>query len=174
MLSFFTKTTEGKKDKMLYCSACRAIGDEINYSISQVDPKKMLAVGSFRLSPDGTMKDKKVPFARSETHISELLEGVCGSMSDYALYEDPETKRKSYKRFAPRGENGAFPDIDNFKFDGGPDSSNDLKFACETIVEELEDDIITLFAQSSDDAVDKLCNEVSDFCKDGKLQNEEL
>lgn len=50
-------------------------------------------------------------------------------MSDYALYEDPDTKEKSYKRFAPRGNDaGNFPDFKNFKFDG-PESSSSLKFA---------------------------------------------
>lgn len=50
-------------------------------------------------------------------------------MSDYALYEDPDTKEKSYKRFAPRGNDGVnFPDFNNFKFDG-PESSSALKFA---------------------------------------------
>ncbi len=36
--------------------------DELNYSISQVDPKKTINVGSFRLDPDGTMKDRKVQY----------------------------------------------------------------------------------------------------------------
>ncbi len=50
-------------------------------------------------------------------------------MSDYALYEDPDTKEKSYKRFAPRGNDGGnFPDFKNFKFDG-PEISSALKFA---------------------------------------------
>lgn len=46
----------------LYSPACRAIVDELNYSISQVDPKKTINIGSFRLNPDGTMKDKKVQY----------------------------------------------------------------------------------------------------------------
>lgn len=50
-------------------------------------------------------------------------------MSDYALYENPDTKEKSYKRFAPReNDGGNFPDFKNFKFDG-PESSSALKFA---------------------------------------------
>ncbi|KAL2097409.1 hypothetical protein ACEWY4_006616 [Coilia grayii] len=168
------KTTEGKKDKMLYCSACMAIADELNYSISQTDPKKTIHVGGFRLKPDGSLSDKKVPFARSETHLTELLEGVCNSMSDYALYEDPDTKQKSYKRFAPRSSGGGdFPDFNNFKFDG-PEGSNSLKFACETVVEELEDDIISLFARESDHVAEKLCGEISGHCKGIQAQRSEL
>ncbi|KAA8587598.1 hypothetical protein FQN60_016460, partial [Etheostoma spectabile] len=60
LLSVFIGSGQGKRDKVLYCSACKAIVDELNYSISQVDPKKTINVGGFRLNPDGTMKDKKV------------------------------------------------------------------------------------------------------------------
>uniref|UniRef100_A0A3P9CEE9 Canopy FGF signaling regulator 1 n=1 Tax=Maylandia zebra TaxID=106582 RepID=A0A3P9CEE9_9CICH len=130
VLSVFTGSSQGKRDKVLYCSACKAIVDELNHSISQVDPKKTINVGSFRLNPDGTMKDKKVPFARSETHLSELLDSVCNSMSDYALYVDPITQHKQYRRFAPRSSASTddFPDFKNFQFDG-PEASNDIKFA---------------------------------------------
>uniref|UniRef100_A0A3B3Z0I6 DUF3456 domain-containing protein n=1 Tax=Poecilia mexicana TaxID=48701 RepID=A0A3B3Z0I6_9TELE len=104
-----------------------------------------------------------VPFARSETHLSELLDGVCDSMSDYALYFDPDTHHKQYRRFAPRisGSSEDFPDFKNFKFDG-PEASNNLKFACETLVEELEDDIISLLGRDEgEDVQKKLCSRVS-------------
>lgn len=175
MLSLLISHSHQRKDTVLYCSACRAIADELSYSISQVDPKKMINVGSFRLNADGTLKDKKVPLARSETYLSELLEEVCSSMSDYALYVDPDTQEKRYKRFAPRGNGGteSFPDIQNFQFDG-MHSSSALKFACETIVEDLDDDIISLFSQNTKHVAEELCNSVSDYCKDAKHTNEEL
>ncbi|XP_031730818.1 protein canopy-1 isoform X2 [Anarrhichthys ocellatus] len=162
VLSVFTRSSQGKRDKEIYCSACKAIVDELNYSISQVDPKKTINVGGFRLNPDGTMKDKKVPLARSATHLSELLDGVCNSMSDYALHVDPDTQHKRYMRFAPRssGATGDFPDFKNFQFDG-PEASNVLKFACESVVEELEDDIISLFSQDTEHVHQELCNTVS-------------
>ncbi|KAL0966097.1 hypothetical protein UPYG_G00290890 [Umbra pygmaea] len=160
-MSILMEPTEGKKDKVLYCSACRAIVDELNYSISQIDPKKTIHVGGFRLNPDGSLTDKKVPLARSESNLSELLEGVCDRMTDYALHVDPVTKKEQYKRFAPRSSNaGDFPDFNNFKFDG-PEGSDALKFACESILEEFEDDIFSLFAKETDHVVDKLCNEIS-------------
>uniref|UniRef100_A0A8C4Z1T7 DUF3456 domain-containing protein n=2 Tax=Gadus morhua TaxID=8049 RepID=A0A8C4Z1T7_GADMO len=175
MLSLLISRSHQKKDPVLYCSACRAIVDELSYSISQVDPKKTINVGSFRLNADGTLQDKKVPLARSETYLSELLEEVCSSMSDYALYVDPDTQEKRYKRFAPRDNGGteSFPDIQNFKFDG-MDSSSALKFACETILEDLDEDIISLFSQNTQHVADELCSGVSDYCKDAKHTNEEL
>ncbi|KAL6104730.1 cnpy1 [Pungitius sinensis] len=173
MLSVFS--SQGKRDKELYCSACKAVVDELNYSVSQVDPKKTINVGGFRLNPDGTMKDKKVPLARSETHLSELLEGVCESMGDYAVHVDPDTQVKQFLRFAPRssGATGDFPDFKNFQFDG-PEASNALKFACESVVEELEDEIISLFSQDVEHVHQELCNRVSGYCKDSHHSNEEL
>ncbi|XP_047444462.1 protein canopy-1 [Mugil cephalus] len=175
VLSVLISSCQGKREKMLYCSACKAIVDELTYSISQVDPKKTINVGSFRLDPDGTMKDKKVPLARSEIHLSELLDEVCNSMSDYALHVDPDTQKKQYMRFAPRDgvTTGDFPDFNNFQFDG-PEASNALKFACETLVEELEDDIISVFSQDVQDVHKELCNRISDYCKDSSHTNEEL
>uniref|UniRef100_A0A1A8Q7K4 Canopy1 n=1 Tax=Nothobranchius rachovii TaxID=451742 RepID=A0A1A8Q7K4_9TELE len=172
VLSAFIHGTQSRRDPALYCSACEAIVDELTHSISQVDPKKTISVGGFSLSPDGTMQDKKVPFARSETHLSELLDEVCSSMSDYALYQDPDTQNKRYKRFAPRdsGDSSNFPDLKNFQFDG-PEASNSLKFACETLVEELEEDIIPLFSRGGVNVHEVLC---SDYCKDGRHTNEEL
>ncbi|XP_026857052.2 protein canopy-1 isoform X2 [Electrophorus electricus] len=116
----------------------------------------------------------KVPLARSETHLSELLERVCESMSDYALYEDPDTTEKRYRRFAPRNNDGGnFPDFKHFKFEG-PEGSNSLKFACETIVEELEDDIVSLFTHADTHVAQKLCSELSGHCKSSAFQHSEL
>ncbi|XP_057712957.1 protein canopy-1 [Corythoichthys intestinalis] len=175
ILFVFICCSQAKRNRMLYCSACGAIVDELTHSINLVDPKKTINIGGFRLDADGTIKDKKVPLARSETHLSELLDAVCESMSDYALYVDPQTQRKRYKRFAPRsaGSNEGFPDIKNFQFDG-PEAPNALKFACETIVEELEDEIIALFSKNTENAQEELCNNVSDYCKGSSNTNDEL
>ncbi|XP_072524883.1 protein canopy-1 [Salminus brasiliensis] len=174
VLATCSQRAEGRRDEVLYCAACLAIADELNYSISQIDPKKTVQVGGFRLNPDGSLKEKTVPLAKSETHLSELLDEVCNSMSDYALYEDPETKEQSYKRFAPRsGDDGNFPDFKNFKF-AGPEGSNVLKFACETIVEELEDEIISLFTREAEHVAQKLCSQVSGYCKNSLFQHGEL
>ncbi|XP_072296667.1 protein canopy-1 [Eucyclogobius newberryi] len=163
-----------KRDAVLYCSACRAIVDEMSFSISQIDPKKTINVGSFRLSPDGTVKDKKVPLARSEVHLSELLDAVCDHMNDYALHHDPETQEKRYRRFAPRGgqDMGDLPDFKNFQFEGP--EANALKFACESVREELEDDIITLLKDQTDHVEQELCGPGTGYCEDGGRADDEL
>ncbi len=62
--------------------------------------------------------------------LSELLDAVCDSMSDYALHVHPDTQLRQYRRFAPRssGATADFPDFKNFQFDG-PEAANALKFA---------------------------------------------
>lgn len=72
----------------------------------------------------------QVPLAHSETYLSELLDEVCNSMSDYALHVDPDTKYKEYMRFVPRSSEAKedFPDFKNFQFDG-PEASRIMKFA---------------------------------------------
>lgn len=47
--------------------------DELKYSVSRVDPKKTINVGSFRLSPDGTIKDKKVKILSLLQNLLQLL-----------------------------------------------------------------------------------------------------
>lgn len=174
LLTVLISCCRAKRDAVLYCSACTAIVEEMSHSIGQIDPKKTINVGSFRLSPDGTMRDKKVPLARSEVHLSELLDEVCDRMNDYALYQDPDSGEKRYRRFAPRENEGmdSLPDFKNFKFEGP--ESNALKFACEAVREELEDDIISLFQQDAENVQQQLCSSISAYCRDGSHTNEEL
>eukprot|EP00062_Callorhinchus_milii_P022103 gi/632979529/ref/XP_007906521.1/ PREDICTED: protein canopy homolog 1 [Callorhinchus milii] len=143
---------------------CRGLVDEIEWAIKKVDPKKTIQVGSYRIGPDGSQKTNEILYARSETHLSEILEDVCSNLDDYSLYEDPETQKKTYMRFAPReSEKMSSVDFNNFKFD--PENSKSLKFACETIVEEYEDEIISLFTHETDQVADMLCIEKSEFCE---------
>ncbi|XP_053322641.1 protein canopy homolog 1 [Spea bombifrons] len=163
--AFLSNHVEGKRDPILYCGACRALVDELLYEIRKVNPKKTVEVGSFRISPDGTQEKTKVPFAKSEQYLTEVLEQICEKMDDYGLYADPETQEKSYKRFAPR-DNEEFGSLDFKNFQFNPDESGSLKFACERVVEEHEDEIFSLIAHETDNLADKLCAEEAGLCKE--------
>uniref|UniRef100_A0A674MLM7 Canopy FGF signaling regulator 2 n=1 Tax=Takifugu rubripes TaxID=31033 RepID=A0A674MLM7_TAKRU len=134
-------------------TACRALVDEMEWAISQVDPKKMIQTGSFRINPDGSQSIREVPLARSEGNLLELMEGVCERMEDYGEVTDPSTDRKSYVRIKPRS--GEAMDLSEATLDSRVTAS--LKFACETIVEHHEDEIIEFFAHETDNVKDKLC-----------------
>lgn len=56
----FMNESLGAKDKELYCGVCHIIADELQWEISQVDPRKTLEVESFRVDPRGNQKTKKV------------------------------------------------------------------------------------------------------------------
>ncbi|XP_044150279.1 protein canopy homolog 1 isoform X1 [Bufo gargarizans] len=159
------QSVEGKRDPITYCGACRAMVDELLYEIRKVSPSKTIDVGSFRINPDGTQVQNKVPLVKSEVYLTEVLEGICEKMDDYSLYIDPDTKEKSFKRFAPR-DNDAFPSVDFNNFQFNPGDSNPLKYACESVVEENDEEIISLIIKDTENFVEKLCNEVAGFCKD--------
>ncbi|XP_033708434.2 protein canopy homolog 1 [Lagenorhynchus albirostris] len=84
-------------------------------------------------------------------------------MNDYKLEEDPVTKEKTFKRFAPRKGDKIYKEFLKFYFYS--DAYRHLKFACETIMEEYEDEIFSLMAQEAHYLADKLCSEKSGLCE---------
>ncbi|XP_062323790.1 protein canopy homolog 2 [Osmerus eperlanus] len=153
------------------CGACRALVDEMEWAISQVDPKKIIQTGSFRINPDGSQSIREVPLARSEGNLLELMEEVCERMKDYGERVDPTTSRKTYERVTSR--DGKAMDLSEAKLDSRVSSS--LKYACETIVEQHEDEIIEFFAHQSDNVKDKLCSKRTDLCDHAlKMHHDEL
>ncbi|XP_037534868.1 protein canopy homolog 2 isoform X1 [Nematolebias whitei] len=157
LLGFSQAARQGQD---IRCGACRALVDEMDWAISQVDPKKMIQTGSFRINPDGTQSIREVPLARSEGNLLELMESVCERMQDYGERTDPSTSRKSYIRVKSRS--GEAMDLSEAALDSRVTSS--LKFACETIVEQHEDEIIEFFAHETENVKDRLCSKRTDLC----------
>ncbi|XP_068449466.1 protein canopy homolog 2 isoform X2 [Clinocottus analis] len=149
-----------KPGQDIRCGACRALVDEMEWAISQVDPKKMIQTGSFRINPDGSQSIREVPLARSEGNLLELMETVCENMVDYGEKTDASTNRKSYVRIKSR--NGEPMDLSEAALDSRVTGS--LKFACETIVEQQEDEVIEFFAHETENVKDKLCSKRTDLC----------
>uniref|UniRef100_A0AAZ3SWT9 Saposin B-type domain-containing protein n=2 Tax=Oncorhynchus tshawytscha TaxID=74940 RepID=A0AAZ3SWT9_ONCTS len=161
LLALFVNHCQGvRQGQDLKCGACRAMVDEMEWAISQVDPNKMIQTGSFRINPDGSQSIREVPLARSEGNLLELMEEVCERMKDYGERLEPTTSRETYERVTSR--NGKPMDLSEAKLDSRVISS--LKFACETIVEQYEDEIIEFFAHETDNVKDKLCSKRTDLC----------
>uniref|UniRef100_A0A8D2IW81 Canopy FGF signaling regulator 1 n=1 Tax=Varanus komodoensis TaxID=61221 RepID=A0A8D2IW81_VARKO len=102
---------------------------------------------------------QKIPFAKSETFLTDILENICDRMNDYQLQDDPVTKKKIFKRYAPRKDDEIYPLYKKYFFYS--DAYKPLKYACETIIEQYEDEIFRLIAQEADFLADKLCIEKS-------------
>lgn len=73
----------------------------------------------------------QVPLARSEAFLADLLDGVCERMNEYKLEEDPVTKEKAFKRFAPRKGDKIYKEFKKFYFYS--DAYRPLKFAVSSL-----------------------------------------
>ncbi|XP_077644763.1 protein canopy homolog 2 isoform X1 [Lonchura striata] len=153
-LASLVPTAGARRSQDLHCGACRALVDELEWEIAQVDPRKTIQMGSFRINPDGSQSVVEVPYARSEAHLTELLERVCEKMKEYGERADPATQRKSYVRVI--SHDGTKMDLAGVKFDG--DVTSSLKFACESIAEEYEDELIEFLSHEAENVKDRLCS----------------
>ncbi|XP_069933334.1 protein canopy homolog 1 isoform X2 [Oryctolagus cuniculus] len=108
------------------------------------------------------MPESWIPLVQSEAFLVDLLDNVCERMNDYQLKEDPVTKEKTFTRYAPRKGDKVYKEYKKFYFYS--DAYRPLKFACETIIEEYEDEIFALIAQEARSLADRLCSEKSGLC----------
>ncbi|KAE8626416.1 hypothetical protein XENTR_v10006621 [Xenopus tropicalis] len=150
-----------RRGQDVHCGACRALVDELEWEISQVDPKKTIQKGSFRINPDGTQSVIEVPYARSEAHLMEVLEQICEKMTEYGEKIDPSTDRKIYVRVVSR--DGKKMDASGTNID--IEVTSNLKFTCERIVEEYEDELIEFFSHERENVKDKLCSKRTGNCQ---------
>ncbi|XP_042327361.1 protein canopy homolog 1 isoform X1 [Sceloporus undulatus] len=150
--------------------ACKALADELAYDIKKIGPKRTVNSGTYRINPDGTRGKKKIPFAKSETFLTDVLEKICERMNDYQLQDDPVTKKKIFKRYAPRKDEPIYAEYKKYFFYS--DAYKPLRYACETIIEQYEDEIFSLIAQEADFLADKLCIEKSGLCEKPEMHSE--
>lgn len=73
----------------------------------------------------------QISLAQSEAFLTELLDNVCERMNDYKLEEDPVTKEKTFKRFAPRKGDKIYKEFKKFFFHS--DAYRPLKFAVSSL-----------------------------------------
>ncbi|XP_060062500.1 protein canopy homolog 2-like [Ylistrum balloti] len=159
--------TEAKKDKELYCAVCRALVDEVNFSIGEVDPKKMVQVGSFRIDGKGNQLTKQVPLARSELHLTELLEGVCERFKDYAETTNSEGKKSVVRTSSRKGKPVSLHNISI-----SSEKQKLIRFACDTILEDHEEEIMAAFQKYTEpsDTEEKVCRELANLCTEADLK----
>jgi len=163
------KTKKAKKaaaafdSKTLKCLICRAVVSEYEAAILKVDPKKVVDSGSHRVGPDGSTGTVKVPYARSQTHLMDLTEKICEGMEDYARATWKKTGSPTLIRMVNHdgNMNPDFGKVDVVKDD---DLNSTLKFHCETIVEDHEDDLMEVLSRENPDSVDDFCVTRAKLC----------
>lgn len=62
-----------------YFLVCKAAIAGMENEIKKVDPRKRVDVGGFRLDQNGQAKTKSIPYSKSETYLTELMESICNS-----------------------------------------------------------------------------------------------
>lgn len=162
LLVYISEIICNNERKDLYCGVCKIIADEVKWDISQVDPRKTIEVEGFRIDSQGNQQSKSIPYARSETHLAEVLENVCERMNNYAESTDKTTGRKSYIRTSSR--NGEAVTLENISLSG--DIAKALKFACESVIEDHEDEILEIFKKEGENEVEELCERQTELCID--------
>jgi len=165
--------------KTLNCLVCKALVDEIEAAINKVDPAKKVEVGSHRINVDGTQNRKLIPFARSQEHLSEVVDSVCKGFEDYAQAKYKSSGEPTIIRLMTHegNMNPVMGDVDIVPDD---DLNTKLKFYCENQVEDLEETILEMFATDGENQDIELCSKRSKYCDpavtqdDYKYEKEEL
>ncbi|XP_067003665.1 protein seele [Anabrus simplex] len=158
--------------KDLRCLVCRAVVEEIENIIQKVDPRKKVDVGSYRLDSDGNQKHKTVPYARSEVHLTEVMDTVCNKMDDYvrATYKS-SGELTILKLITEAGTMN--PDMSRVDIIQDSDLNKSLKFYCDGIVEENDDAILKFFGKNEENIDIKLCTDYAKLCSQSISDHED-
>ncbi|CAB3386781.1 Hypothetical predicted protein [Cloeon dipterum] len=150
--------------KQLKCLVCKSLVEEIDKEVAKANPEHTIEVGSYRLDTNGDKRQRKIQYARSELHLSEVLDSVCDKFEDYV--------QAAYKTnhqpmiFKIVGDNGQMnPLMSEVDITPDADLNKSLKFYCESLVSEHDEDILRLFAAETDNLDVQLCSEHAKVCE---------
>ncbi|XP_056634173.1 protein seele [Diorhabda sublineata] len=157
----------------LRCLVCEKSIYEINREVNKLDPNKKVDVGGYRLDAQGNYEHKTVPQTKSELALSEIIEGVCNKMDNYirAKWKNNGSLTLLNMLTDIGTMNPDWSDVDIIQ-DG--DLNKSLKFYCEGIMEEHEEEIITLYQKGETDVSKAFCITQSNICTDFKSPKLEL
>jgi len=163
------KKKNQKKEKMfdsksLNCLVCKAVVEEIEAAIHKVDPAKKVEVGSHRIQADGSTNRNLIPYARSQEHLMEVVDSVCKNFEDYAQATSKSSGEPTIIRLMTH-EGNMNPRMSEVDMVPDDDLNTRLKFYCENIVEEKEEDILEMFAKDGENMDIELCSKRSSICE---------
>ncbi|ELU00179.1 hypothetical protein CAPTEDRAFT_220809 [Capitella teleta] len=161
--SVFADFTEGtKRNKVVYCGACLALAQELEWYIGTTSDKQTIDTGGFRLDSKGNIVTKKVPLKRSDIHLNEVFEYICRRMSTYNEVLNPDTGAINY--IPSESRDGHKISTKGVKVSA--DVGNSLEFACDSLLEEYEDSLIAMFraAKENIEIGEKLCVDMAGLC----------
>jgi len=157
--------------KSLNCLVCKAIVEEVEAAINKVDPSKKVEVGTFRLNGDGTQTRRLIPFARSQEHLTEVVDNVCKGFEDYAQAKYKSSGEPTIIRLMTH-EGNMNPLMSQVDMIPDDDLNTKLKFYCENIVEEMEETLLEMFATEAENQDIELCSKRSKYCEPVVIQDD--
>ncbi|CAG9856754.1 unnamed protein product [Phyllotreta striolata] len=158
--------------KELRCLVCEKSLEELTKEVEQFDPDKKVDVGGYTLDIDGNYRHKSVPQAKSELALSEAIEGICDKMDNYIRAKWKENGTLTLLSMIS-SEGTMSPDWSNVDIIQDDDLNKSLKYYCEGIMEEHEEDIIKLYQEEHNDIPKKFCFKQSNLCSK-HVRREEL
>jgi len=157
--------------KSLNCLVCKALVEEVEAAINKVDPSKKVEVGTFRLNGDGTQTRRLIPFARSQEHLTEVVDNVCKGFEDYAQAKYKSSGEPTIIRLMTH-EGNMNPLMSQVDMIPDDDLNTKLKFYCENIVEEMEETLLEMFATEGENQDIELCSKRSKYCEPVVIQDD--
>ncbi|CAI2348129.1 unnamed protein product [Caenorhabditis sp. 36 PRJEB53466] len=132
----------------LECGACSLLVTHFEMKIAAVDPNKKIEVGSFRVSPTGEQKGlKEIGYARSESHLTEIIEHVCDEAKQYKLVVNTLTGKAVH----------VHKDATYLKGDESPKMRSRLQNACNDFLDANEDELLTFLKTAHEEPVKQFC-----------------
>ncbi|XP_070150817.1 protein seele [Polyergus mexicanus] len=158
--------------KHLKCLVCRAAMKELQVEVSKANPNKLIEVGSYRMDAEGNTKHKMVPLSRSEVYILDLLDDICEKMTDYVRARKKSNNQLTILNLisSPGMMNPRMGEVDIIQ-DG--DLNKSLEHYCRFIVEEFEEDILSLYVNDIRNKKEKLCTEISNICNENYIDDDD-
>ncbi|GMR43001.1 hypothetical protein PMAYCL1PPCAC_13196, partial [Pristionchus mayeri] len=139
----------------LECGACMLVVTEVEKGVKAVDPKKTIDSGSFRVNPKGEQVGlQKVPFARSNGHIVELLEKACDRTTDYRHVVNKLTGKMVYVNKDSTWLTG----------DSSLGMQSKLHGACNDFIDDRGDELEKFFVKEREDPTRELCLKMLAVC----------
>lgn len=137
------------------CGACSLVITELEAGIAAVGSDKKIQVGSFRVDPHGNQEGlNKIPYARSETHIHELLDSICDKSQQYALVVHPTTGKSVYVR----------KDLTYLTGESDKSTLAKLNHACSDFLDDHEDEVVKFVGEVHDDPIREFCHAKTGVC----------
>ncbi|KAL7303109.1 hypothetical protein TKK_0004321 [Trichogramma kaykai] len=149
--------------KQVKCLICRSIVDEFQNEVNKIDPTREIEIGQYKLDDKGNSHQKKVPLAKSEVHLSDMLDSICKKMQDYVRAKYKSNGKLTLLKLIENGQmNPLMNEVDIIQ-DG--DLNKSLEYFCEEVVNDYEDSFIKVMTQGQRNPKLKICLEESNYCK---------